>query len=1265
MRSAVRYLRRGLGIMFLSIAACVWAFVLVTRTRVFNELLREELIAFVAAHYRGTVQVARIEGSVWGSLRLEQVALLYEGRTIYSTPRLSLNYSLLPLLWRTLHLRIAIDSPRIEASRQPDGQWNLLDAVSPRTPITTQLPFTIYLDSLQVNDGALEVTLNGSAGRKYHVGDLNLDAGVTLAYSRVSVNLRRLTAAIAAPFRLPVQAGATLDYDVVASTATVHVTDLNLRTPHSFVSINGELRFAQTPNVDLKVVLDRLAASELAQLYPASRLKADLGGTITLRGPEDSLRGTVELNFAGAALDGTIDADVTQRLVKYAVNMKLSNADLQRVVKIDDVAGVFDATIKANGMGIDVGATNGEFDLHGRNLKVRRYTLGTIDLAATAAHRKARLTMAVAAPAGNLTASGTVGIAADSAYHFDLATRHLNLAKAGFANNISRTNLNLTAQVDGHGLAPASADTAVKLKADRSQVGGVVINGGLFDARIKANRVNIAQLYVETAQSTLEVRGSAALAADEPSDISYAVHSSNVGEVSTLAGIKANGRFDLHGTVKGRHSDLRTRGTLEVSSLQAASCSLQHALGQYSLVFTGPDAPYGTIDTRMNGVRVGAELRMLSLRLEVAPGAPHAATLRLNAIDRNGREDLVATHFTYRPPSISGELTEMTLGLSSGQWHLASPADYTQTRWRISISRLKLQSGTHELALQGTLGQEGRQDFDLMLSRFDLAALHTLTPRLNGIQGMLSTTIRIGGTAVAPAFHLATQAAALGVNKQIIGDVSATIDYEHERASFTAVLRQNAADHLTATASMPMRLSWNRGVKATLGDSVELMVNSARLGLAQLGSLFPGEARDFEGAAAINLSVRGELRQPQATGSIKITGVRGQIVPLGVRISDAQLIVDVDPGGVHIQTIEAHAGRGTVSGNGALGLTGYVPGALAIRLTFTQWPAINTPVYKATIGGHLTTDGTFREPRLNGQLEVLDGLIQPDLGFLGATSNLSVDQTIEVIRPGGRNQEPLDELASTAGFAPPTARPHPSVLNNLAMKVGVSIHRNTWIRNPDAAAELEGNLEVEKKPGGKIRVVGEVRTVRGSINYYNRQFTLRTGVFSFTGGPKIDPQLDIDAQYRVNNYIVDILAGGTASKPTLQLKSQPELAQADILSLILFGKTTDALGRGQRFDLEQQATKLAAGVAAQQFGRAVASAMGLQRLGITLENVGSGGTVGISRYLGENAYVSASPLAGGGGKFSLQYFLLPWVSITTSAGADGSPGIELNLVKQY
>ena len=1268
----MRYLRRAISIFLLIVLFGVFALVILARTPLVNQFLRDKVIAFVAANYRGTLKIARIEGSVWGSLRLERVALLYEGKTITSIPQLSLDYSLVPLLWRTVHLRITIDSPQIDVSREPNGKWNLLEALAervPAAPASAQRALAIDVDSVQVNNGGLQIMPSGGGSPQYHVTNLNLDTSVALPSSGMAVNLHRLTASIAGPRMPPVYTAVSLDYDALVSPATVHLTDLDLRTQRSTISITGEVRLARTPSIDFKLLLRRIAAADVAQIYPASQLKGDLGGAITLQGPESSLHSIIALNSAGATLDGTADADVTQKAPIFAVKLKLSHADLQKIVQINGVAGVLDATVDTKGSGSDIGAAIADVHLRGRKLKAKQYDLGTLELTAAAANKNARLALTLAAPAGYLTARGTTSIAANPAYHFELAAQHLNVARAGVAPNIRQTNLNLAALINGHGLTPAAADTGIKVRVDRSQVGQIIIGRGLLEAQLANNRANIARLHFEAAQSTLDVRGSAGLGANALSNISYAVRSSDIKELLVLAKMNGSGRVDINGTVGGPRSALRTGGTVGLSSLQTAGYSLRYGTSRYSLALTGAGAPYGMLDATMNGVKAGAELRKIAIMLDAPPGLPHSAALRLEVIDNAGRKDLVATHLTYRPPLIAGQLTQMTLGIPSGNWHLLAPVDYRQSPRGVSISRLQLQSGSRELVLQGVIALEGAQDFNLILNRFDLAALQPLTPRLRDFHGLLSTKLRIAGTAAAPTISLTAQASRLGVGQQPLGDLNTTMNYGGERATFGAVFQQNTTDHLAATGSLPISLSWNRGVKAKIGNAVDLTVNSTRLSLAQLGSLFPDDVRNFHGAAAVNLRVQGTLKQPQPAGSIRITGVQGEIVPLGVTISGAELIADLDPRAVHVETIEARAGRGTISGNGVIGLVQYVPSALAVTLTFNQWPAIDTQEYAATIGGHLAADGTLSHPRLHGQLEVLNGTIQPDIAFLSATSNLSPDQTIEVIQPGQRIPQQINNTAGPNGrFTPPAAPPQSSTFNNLAMKVAVIIHRNTWIRHPDAAAELEGNLDVDKDVAGPVRVAGEVRTVRGTINYYNRQFTLQTGVFTFTGGRKIDPQLDIDAQYPVTNYTIDIVVGGTASKPTLQLKSQPELAQADILSLILFGKTTDALGQSQQATLQQQATKMATGVAASQIGQAVASSMGLQSMGVTLNDVSSSSpSVGVGHYLGENTYVSASQPIGGssGQKLSVQYYLLRWLSVTTSSAADGSHEIDLNLVKQY
>jgi translocation and assembly module TamB len=98
----------------------------------------------------------------------------------------------------------------------------------------------------------------------------------------------------------------------------------------------------------------------------------------------------------------------------------------------------------------------------------------------------------------------------------------------------------------------------------------------------------------------------------------------------------------------------------------------------------------------------------------------------------------------------------------------------------------------------------------------------------------------------------------------------------------------------------------------------------------------------------------------------------------------------------------------------------------------------------------------------------------------------------------------------------------------------------------------------------------EASSPEEAVRIFQREINrLLNGQILFTGGSRIDPTLHIDAQYAVSDYTVHVIVAGTASKPEIKLQSQPQLAQADILSLILFGTTTSQLGQGQAMVYER------------------------------------------------------------------------------------------------
>jgi translocation and assembly module TamB len=195
-------------------------------------------------------------------------------------------------------------------------------------------------------------------------------------------------------------------------------------------------------------------------------------------------------------------------------------------------------------------------------------------------------------------------------------------------------------------------------------------------------------------------------------------------------------------------------------------------------------------------------------------------------------------------------------------------------------------------------------------------------------------------------------------------------------------------------------------------------------------------------------------------------------------------------------------------------------------------------------------------------------------------------------------------------------------------------------------------------------VTGSLETIRGWVGFQGRRFNLSRGRVDFGGSEKINASLDILAEYRVNNYVVNALVNGTAEKPTLTLSSEPQLDQADILSLLLFNKPISELGKGEQTSLQQNAVDITSGFAAAKVGEAVSNALGLQNIG---DVDVSGGQVSFSRYVGRKTFVSVGQEISGqtGQEVSAEYQIMPDWKLGVSSSTKGANGVNIIWHKRY
>ena len=85
---------------------------------------------------------------------------------------------------------------------------------------------------------------------------------------------------------------------------------------------------------------------------------------------------------------------------------------------------------------------------------------------------------------------------------------------------------------------------------------------------------------------------------------------------------------------------------------------------------------------------------------------------------------------------------------------------------------------------------------------------------------------------------------------------------------------------------------------------------------------------------------------------------------------------------------------------------------------------------------------------------------------------------------------------------------------------------------------------------------------------------------------------------------------GTARAPQISLSSTPPLDEADILSLIVFNRSVNELGTGERASLAETAGGIASGFVASSLGRSIGKALDVDLFEITTSDVDTGETAG-------------------------------------------------------
>jgi autotransporter translocation and assembly factor TamB len=216
--------------------------------------------------------------------------------------------------------------------------------------------------------------------------------------------------------------------------------------------------------------------------------------------------------------------------------------------------------------------------------------------------------------------------------------------------------------------------------------------------------------------------------------------------------------------------------------------------------------------------------------------------------------------------------------------------------------------------------------------------------------------------------------------------------------------------------------------------------------------------------------------------------------------------------------------------------------------------------------GSISVKGDYPQLKVKGGVKLDDARIAVGAEVLKDTSSFDVNERITIHRDKREVVVKKKEKKEEG----------PSVADSISVDLDVNLNSKVRLKadvpmSEDFGAQfaqlasmnvdlgLDGRLKIQQEQG-VLSMLGELRTLRGEAVAMGKRFAITEGTVTFTGENYANPQLNLGAAHQVGQYgSVEIKIGGDVENTAMELSSPEYPDQTDVMSMLLFGKPTNAM----------------------------------------------------------------------------------------------------------
>ncbi len=325
----------------------------------------------------------------------------------------------------------------------------------------------------------------------------------------------------------------------------------------------------------------------------------------------------------------------------------------------------------------------------------------------------------------------------------------------------------------------------------------------------------------------------------------------------------------------------------------------------------------------------------------------------------------------------------------------------------------------------------------------------------------------------------------------------------------------------------------------------------AEFDLATLLSSYLDEDELVEGIVSLDACISGTKEKPEWKGTLDLHQAKLFVPCLGTSFSDLEAHAKLKDNQLVIESLNAKD-----DGDGTFTANGHIKNLLSKKFQYkidgksNHFATIVLPEAEAKATGTLIVTGTLHEANFAADMDVEDAKF-----YLSPSSSKEVPKI--AITYVGEDHAPI-KMPFQIGL-------DLSLKMNEGYVVGMGLD-STW-KGDAKVTGINKNIDVQ----------GNILLAKGNLEFAGKHFTLTQGSLKFAGDLLKQSTLQVTASNDVAAISTQIALQGPLEHPRIVLQSNPAMSQKEILSWLLFNKSSSDITPMQGIQLGQHLLKLKSG----------------------------------------------------------------------------------------